>query len=253
MTMDWLREALAKGHVLAEKRTGGMTYRIIEKGKKRIFTVNGLRYSALDSGSYFSGSFHDYFMPLPLLYGRARVLVIGLGTGTIPYLLARAYGSRVSIDAVELDRECIRMTKKFLPKRRRGFKVIFGDGAEYVRKCRSKYDIIMQDAYMTDRPPNPQHIPRAFLEDRFMAAARNALADDGILAINYAPSALYLPFYLRRLRRHFGHVYRIRHIFLGNYILICSKRYDKRRILQRMGNGGPTLNRKVRRAYGSMH
>ncbi len=239
---------------LAKGKSGGTGYKIIEKKGRRLLTASGIIYSALNGASNFSGTYHDYFLPLPLLFRKPHVLVIGLGAGTIPFLLSRMYGKRVRIDVAETDRECIRLAGKFLPKGRHGFRIIHGDGAKYVVGRSGSYDIIIQDAFVEWGALGSLHIPSAFLHDGFISDAADALSDNGILAINYAPNALYLPIYLRRLRRHFRHVYRMRHIFLGSYIIVCSKSLDRKAMLRVVsseflseGSG------RVRSAYMSMH
>lgn len=58
---------------------------------------------------------------------------------------------------------------------------------------------------------------------------------------------------MRRLKRRFSHVYGMRHISLGNYIIICSKSFDSNRVSTEISekslfDGGE----RIRSAYASM-
>ncbi len=233
------------------KRINGFRYAITENGSAINFRVNGVLYSALKKGSVYVDSYHDYFTPLPLLFDSPKALVIGLGIGTIPAQFSMLYGKGVSVDVVETEEECIRLTKRFLEDIK--FNIIHEDGLKTVKDCKGKYDLIIQDAYITDRFPT-LHIPYEFMRRQFMQDAFNALKEDGILAINYAPDVVYLPIYIHNLKKHFRHVYRIRHIFLGNYILICSKTRDKDEMIGVLKDrmGGDKGSRELLKAYQSM-
>ena len=219
-----------KGLLIPEIETYHLTrgktrYTISKKGPRRFLKVNGVIYSESNEESLYLGSYHDYFLPLPLMYRKPRILMLGLGAGTIPFQLSALYADKVSIDVVEVNKDYVKLTKKFLPPNGIDFNIIIGDGAAFVERKKDKYDIIIQDVY--DRGV---HIPEQFLDGRFIAAAYDALKDDGILAINFAPDVFYLPVYLHKLRKSFRHVYRMSHIRFANYIILCSKKLDKRQM-----------------------
>ncbi|MDE1833728.1 MAG: methyltransferase [Candidatus Micrarchaeota archaeon] len=206
----------------------GIRYSISEKGDMRYFKFNGIVYSQLSKSSVLVYSYHDKFLLLPALYEKPRILLIGLGAGTIPYQLSKLYPGMFSLDVVDTNPESINHTKKFLQTNELPFNVIIESGEKYVEKCTNQYDIIIQDAFVNDR------IPAQFTDDKFIASAKKALSPDGILAINYAPEVVYLPFYKYKLRKQFQHVYHISHISMGNYILLSSKQFDKKEMLDKI-------------------
>ncbi|MDE1823002.1 MAG: hypothetical protein KGH50_01625 [Candidatus Micrarchaeota archaeon] len=212
------------------RRKDEYTITITRKGSMSYLKYNGIVYSMLDSEHPYTHSYHDYFLPLPLLYEKPRILVIGLGGGTIPYNLKRVYGSKVSMDVVEPNRDMIEICRKFLPKDGMDFDLLVGDGISHLKSRRGKYDIIMLDAYIDG------NIPEDFLQDEFVGMAYNSLEKDGILAINYAMDYFWMYVYMRRLSRLFK-VSRIGHILFGNYILICSKSMGRREIKDRILRG----------------
>jgi spermidine synthase len=204
---------------------GGKRYslRIYQKGSLRTLEYNNTIHSMLDREKRYVNAYYDYFLPLPLLFQKAKVLVIGLGGGSIPFLLKEMYGERVSVDVVEFDRLMVEGAKKFLPSGRLPFKVTIADGLSHIKRTKKKYDIVILDAFINDRIPYP------FTRAEFINDTSRALSANGILAINYAPDLIYLQLYLHRLRKQFK-TYKIRHVLFGNYILICSKKLDSAQI-----------------------
>ena len=45
-----------------------------------------------------NGKDWDYFTPLPLLYDKPNILMIGLGGGTIVYQINKLYSRKISMD-----------------------------------------------------------------------------------------------------------------------------------------------------------
>ncbi len=170
--------ALLFGRVIARERDGADTITVVERGAKRVFLCNDVILSRLGRGLY-TGAYWDYFTPLPALYKNARVLVIGLGGGTIPFQLETLYGDRMSMDVVEISETVARLSAKFLP-RPLCSRIVMGDGIEFVKRLApDSYDIMIVDPYRN------YTLSAAFLDGSFIDAAYSALSDRGILAINY--------------------------------------------------------------------
>jgi spermidine synthase len=118
-----------------------------------------------------------------------RILIVGLGGGTLPGAL-RTTVPTAQIDVVEIDPAVSRVAYKYF-----GFTpgtlthVYEQDGRVFVkRKLREKasYDLIMLDAF-TD-----QYIPEHLLTQEFLQEVRGILAPNGVLAANtFSDSGLY--------------------------------------------------------------
>jgi spermidine synthase len=202
---------------------GDKYFYIIEKGSKKIFksggrfsSSSGTIYSIIDTQSIFTGSYPDLFLPLPGLYHNPKVLVIGMGGGTIPYQLAEKYKGKASIDVVEADKGMVRIPRLFLGKHKRRWRVHIGDGLEFVQKTGNKYDIIMLDAY------NEDAMPSEFISHEFVEAAHSSLTRAGILAINLT-TKVSIDHYSGLMRKCFS-VY-IYPSELGNSFVIGSKHF----------------------------
>ncbi len=204
---------------------------VVETPEGRSLKLNNVVYSRLRNGSVYTGAYWDYFTPLPLLYRKCKILMIGLGGGTIPLLMERLFGKRVSIDAVEISETMVKMSKSFARKALSNTRIIIGDGADYLRDKKEEYDVLILDAYEGD------HIPDVFFGDKFVDDASGALNPDGILAINYAlnlSAVVHLEGYKKNLRRRFK-VYTINNpLTAGNMIILGSKKLDKEQISKKL-------------------
>jgi spermidine synthase len=118
-----------------------------------------------------------------------KVLVIGLGGGTLPGTLSTMLPS-VKIDAVEIDPAVVRVARRFF-----GFApgaqtdVFEEDGRVFVKRMLKrgvKYDLVMLDAF------DSEYIPEHLLTREFLIEVRGLLAEGGVLAANtFAASRLY--------------------------------------------------------------
>jgi len=118
-----------------------------------------------------------------------KVLVIGLGGGTLPLTLERIL-PKADIDAVEVDPAVVRVAQRYF-----GFRadarlhVVEQDGRAYVRqalRAGKHYDLIMLDAY------DNQYIPEHLLTREFLSEVRTLLQPSGVVAANtFSQSRLY--------------------------------------------------------------
>ena len=227
--LNRIRE-LISGKVVAQVKDGTDTIRIIAHGRERVFMCNDIILSRLGP-ELFTGAYWDYFSPLPALYDNARVLVIGLGGGTIPYQLEALYGDRVHIDVVEISEAVAMLSKAFLPKPLRS-RIIIADGSEFVKGLRpDSYDIIILDPYRT------YALAGTFMDGPFIRAAHQALSERGVFAINYildSRNSELLKEAMSLLKGRFS-MYAIgapEHS--GNRVVVCSKKLTVEEILERI-------------------
>ena len=107
-----------------------------------------------------------------------RILIVGLGGGTIPGLLHKHY-PRTTIDVVDIDAEVVAVAKKFFGFREDAtLHAHAQDGRKFIEECREPYDIIFLDAYSAD------NVPYALATREFLQAVRRALTPKGIVVGN---------------------------------------------------------------------
>jgi spermidine synthase len=131
---------------------------------------------------------------LPLLYTRAfsiaaiyppqikRVLVLGLGGGSIPIYLHR-FLPEATIDVVEIDPGIIAAAKKYFGLRETNRLHLFeSDGRVFLNRHREPYDIIMVDVF------SGSYIPFHMMTKEFYQLVRNRLNPHGVAALNIWPA-----------------------------------------------------------------
>ena len=118
-----------------------------------------------------------------------RILVVGLGGGTLPMALTGIYPD-ARLDAVEIDPAVVRVAKRhfgFAENER--LKVHVKDARVFTRRAVAagrSYDLILLDAFGAD------YIPEHLMTREYLADVRALLSADGALAANtFAVSQLY--------------------------------------------------------------
>lgn len=118
-----------------------------------------------------------------------RVLVIGVGGGSIPMALVQ-WLPQARIDAVDIDPAVIAVAERYFGLRPDArLRMIAADGREYVHQAHRagrRYDAVLLDAF------DSEGIPPALFDRRFLADVRGLLTDDGVfLANTFAGSPSY--------------------------------------------------------------
>jgi spermidine synthase len=129
-------------------------------------------------------TYHELLVHVPLFAhpNPRRVLVVGGGDGgTLRHVLM--HGSVEHAAEVEIDRAVVDASRRYLPEVSDGAyddprtELIIADGAEFVAKTSERFDVILVDS--TD-PVGPA---AALIGIDFLAAARDALATGGVMAM----------------------------------------------------------------------
>ncbi len=149
---------------------------------------------------------------LPMLYPRAmsiaaiypqdikRVLILGLGGGSIPVYLGR-FLPNATIDTVELDPGVIDVAKKYFGIRETGRSHLIGsDGRVFLNRHSELYDLIMVDAFTGG------YIPFHLMTKEFYQLVRDRLAPHGAAAINILPAEKLFDSNVRTLKLAFDNV-----------------------------------------------
>jgi spermidine synthase len=118
-----------------------------------------------------------------------RVLVIGLGGGTLPVALSELYPT-ATIDTVEIDEAVVRVAKQFFNFTETAqLKVHVSDARVFIKRAllrKTQYDLIILDAFTGD------YIPEHLMTAEFLEESRNLLTPEGVLVANtFSTSVLY--------------------------------------------------------------
>lgn len=149
-----------------------------------------------------------------------RILIIGLGGGTMSNTLAALYPES-EIDNVEIDPAVIKVAREYFEFFENGkVKTYAQDGRIFIKRALMKkhtYDWIILDAF------NGDYIPEHLMTKEFLTEAKDLLTDNGILSAN--------TFSLSKLYAHesatyksvFGHFYQVANKNNSNRIVLASK------------------------------
>jgi spermidine synthase len=163
-----------------------------------------------------------FFAPAFLEKKPEKILLIGLGAGSIPKVMAKYYPD-AKIDIVEIDEDVLKVAKKyFFFEQTQNMNITIMDGRSFLRRSGEKYDLIFLDAY------DDLSIPFHLTTKEFFEIVKERLSPNGIVASNvWGPRND--QFYLSEAKTYqsvFPHVYMIDAIPSNNYIMIAHS-YNK--------------------------
>jgi len=124
-----------------------------------------------------------------------RILVVGLGGGSLPMFLRKHYPA-AAIDVAEIDPGVVDVAKQFFGFREdERTRADVGDGRQFVENVRQGYDIIFLDAF------GAHEVPKHLTTQEFLLAVRRALRPDGVVVSNvWRPASN--PLYDSMVRTH---------------------------------------------------
>ena len=125
-----------------------------------------------------------YLNPAP-----QRILILGLGGGTLPSAFQRIFAN-AAIDAVEIDPAVVRVARKYFAfEPGAATRVFEEDGRVFVKRMlrtNARYDLIVLDAF------DHEYIPEHMLTREFLVEVKSLLGERGVLAANtFSVSKLY--------------------------------------------------------------
>ena len=151
-----------------------------------------------------------------------RVLIVGLGGGTLPMFI-RQYFPEAVIDGVDINPDVVDVARRFLgfreDSRMRG---IVADGRKFIEETREPYDVIFLDAFGADSVPPPLSTVE------FLRAVRKALKPSGVAVGNIWSreyNRLYDPM-VRTYQETFDELYLLEVRGVGNRILLGLPRKE---------------------------
>lgn len=116
---------------------------------------------------------------LLLNHAPKRIAMIGLGGGSLAKYCYRYLPATEEIVVIEINAEVIALRNEFaIPADDARFRVLLGDGAAWVRDTLEAPDVLIVDGFDAEGLPAPLASQR-FYDDCF-----EALADNGIMAVN---------------------------------------------------------------------
>lgn len=152
----------------------------------------------------------DYMhMPLVLKPDAARVLMVGLGGGTVPKRFHEDY-RRLRVEVVEIDPAVVATARQYfaVPADDARMHIVAEDGRLFISRTTARYDVVLLDAFLIDT------IPFHLATREFFETIRSRLQPGGVLGSNVI-GALEGPqsAFFRAVYRTFAAVFRTVYVF----------------------------------------
>jgi len=170
---------------IAERESPYNYLQVVQMGNTRLLIVDWGAFSFYTPGEFRTGQYYDYLLLAPLLRPDPpsrwlhRVLVIGLGAGTVAKQLTQAYGP-VEIDGVEIDPAVIALGRTYFDMHEPNLRVHTTDGRAFLATAQRPYDWVIVDAYQGS------DIPSHLITREFFQQVKDHLSPDGVLSVNIA-------------------------------------------------------------------
>ncbi|HEX2828503.1 MAG TPA: fused MFS/spermidine synthase [Burkholderiales bacterium] len=118
------------------------------------------------------------FAGLALAQDVRRVMIVGLGGGTMPTFL-RHYYPNAAIDVVDIDPDVVAVARQFFGFREdENLHAHVGDGRKFVEGVREPYDVVFLDAFGT------RNVPPHLTTIEFLRAVKRSVKPTGIVIGN---------------------------------------------------------------------
>ncbi len=108
-----------------------------------------------------------------------KILLLGLGLGSIPFMLENKFNTKAQYTAVEIDEAVIYLANKYtLSELKSPVNYICNDAMSFVNICEEQFDLICMDIFEDDI------IPKQFETKDFLYSLKKLLNPNGIVLYN---------------------------------------------------------------------
>ena len=208
-----------------------MGVRVLHREDGRGLSVEGTLASLYRPGELLTGGVWDALgAPVCALERRERMLLVGLGGGSVARLL-RAAAPSASIVGLEIDPEVVQAARAHFDLDTLELDVRVQDARLFLAADRGVYDLIVEDLFAggeegLNKPP--------WLPEPGLDLLTPRLAEDGLLVVNTVHDA---PEVERALCARYENVVRIELLDCTNHVFVASRRpitaRGLRRVIQR--------------------
>lgn len=176
---------VAEGAVVFQGTSPYHHIRVVDQQGVRTLSFDGSMETRMSLANPLQGHFEyiEHFH-MPWIWNREikKVLMIGLGGGSIQRSFQHYYPD-VKVQTVELDPIVVEVAKNyFFVEESPALKIEVGDGRMFLRRTEEKYDLIILDAYTSNRYGS--FIPHQLATKEFFELAKERLTENGVLAYN---------------------------------------------------------------------
>ena len=221
-----LLSGAANGETIHEERSKYRDIAVIQNGDRRCLLFNVHRGDRNQTCMFVSEPdrlVFDYtrmsFAGLLVTSNPERILIIGLGGGSLPMTFADLFPD-AHIDVVEIDDAVVKVAREFFFfEESENMTVYVDDGRPFIKRAsirKQSYDYIILDAFSGD------YIPEHMLTEEFLEEVKSIMTADGVLVANtFSTSRLY-DHESVTYQRVFGEFFNFKLPTSGNRIIIAK-------------------------------
>ncbi len=156
-------------------RDGVLLNVCLSKGQYQLYT----KHAIYSYGSRYA-NFYKLFKKLNIRkHPPSNILILGMGLGSIPYMLERNFGITAHYTAVEYDEEVIALASKYvLGTLTSPVSVVQADAAAYVNYSQERFDMICIDLFVDDI------VPAVFQSISFLKAVERLALPGAVIVFN---------------------------------------------------------------------
>lgn len=148
---------------------------MLDKGRLQLLSGNAI-YSWDDLYHNFTRAF-DQLKPEQESY--KEVLLLGLGLGSVPYILEKKHQTRYYYTAVEWDEAVSELADRYTFSRMDSpVEIVTADASIFVEICSETYDMVIVDLFEDNKTPEVFETPE------FLSACADLVNPGGLLLIN---------------------------------------------------------------------
>ncbi|MCB9285245.1 MAG: hypothetical protein H6563_14330 [Lewinellaceae bacterium] len=150
-------------------------YVSLSRGRYQLSTARAI-YSYGDLYDNFRRSFRQLDLDnLPV----QNVLLLGLGLGSVPFMLERVFHKNYHYTAVEIDESVVYLANKYvLDTLQSPVEIVCSDALAFVQQCSETFDLIAMDIFLEDV------IPGEFESVEYLERLASLLSPRGVLLYN---------------------------------------------------------------------
>lgn len=149
-----------------------------------------------------------------------RILVVGLGGGSIPVSLHKLY-PKAKIDISEVDDAVVRVARDYFDfKQNQQMQVNVSDARVFIKRAllrKQQYDLIILDAFTGD------YIPEHLMTVEFLTEVNDLLSPSGVLASNTFSSSQLYHHESVTYQQVFGSFFNFKMSGTGNRVILSTK------------------------------
>jgi len=150
-------------------------YVSLNRGRYQLCTANAI-YSYEDLYDNYSEAFKKVEIEKRKI---EKVLILGFGLGSIPFMLEKKFHKKYHYTAIEIDESVIYLATKYaLPEIESSIQMICADAFAFVMQCQEQFDLVCMDVFLDDI------VPEEFEAEDFLNNLKRLIAKDGLLLFN---------------------------------------------------------------------